>query len=236
MTAVLTPITDTLIERTPVWTTPVPREAMSTVSLMVLNDQPVVRQGLADVLGSSSGIRLVGAVGTIDEALSLDRVPTANVFLVSLSHSDCDTIEGASRIRAARPDAAIVVLNGPAAGTEILRAFDAGVSGYLLTDSEPEELVAGVRAAAAGSTPLSPGAAREFLAVRRTRRSIRPLTTREYEVLDHVREGLANKQIARRLGISEKTVKAHLTRVFSALGVSDRTQAALYAEGHRAAC
>ena len=69
--------------------------------------------------------------------------------------------------------------------------------------------------------------------MRRTRRSIRPLTTREYEVLDHVREGLANKQIARRLGISEKTVKAHLTRVFSALGVSDRTQAALYAEGHR---
>ena len=231
MTAVLNP----LIERPPVWTTPAPRPAVNPISLLVLNDQPIVRQGLADVLGSTTGIRLVGAVGSIDEALALDRIADADVFLVSLSHSECDTIEGAARIRAVRPGVAIVVLNGPAAGTEILRAFDAGVSGYLLTDSAPEELVHGIRAAAAGSTPLSPGAAREFLAVRRTRRSIRPLTSREYEVLDHVREGLANKQIARRLGISEKTVKAHLTRVFSALGVSDRTQAALYAEGHRAA-
>ena len=104
MTAVLTPVVDPLVERTPVWTTPVPLRAESTINLLVLNDQPVVRQGLADVLGSTPGITLLGAVGTIDEALALDRVASADVFLVSLSHSDCDTIEGATQIRNAEAE------------------------------------------------------------------------------------------------------------------------------------
>jgi DNA-binding NarL/FixJ family response regulator len=122
-----------------------------------------------------------------------------------------------------------VILTTFADQDRITRALDAGAAGYLLKDAEPEELIRGIRAAAAGDVPISPRAAKALVAARRPRPEV-ALTDREREVLMLLVEGLANKQIARRLGIGEKTVKNHLTRVFAALGVSDRTQAALWAE------
>jgi DNA-binding NarL/FixJ family response regulator len=114
----------------------------------------------------------------------------------------------------------------------ILDALDAGAVGYLLKDAEPDELLRGIAAAARGESPLAPKAAKAVLSARAESRPAAELTAREQEVLALLAEGLANKQIARRLGIAEKTVKAHLTSVFQSIGVADRTQAALWARNH----
>ena len=123
-------------------------------------------------------------------------------------------------------------------------ALDAGAVGYLLKDAEPDEVLAGIRAVSRGESPLHPRAARALLSARRPQSAgddsadgvggdpVSVLTDREVEVLSLVRTGLANKQIARRLGITERTVKAHLSSIFQRLDVTDRTQAALWAERH----
>ena len=129
------------------------------------------------------------------------------------------------------PRTAVVVLTTFADRARITRALDAGAAGYLLKDAEPSELIDGIRAAAGGSTPISPRSPAP-LAERAREPEPAALTPREREVLALLADGLANKQIARRLGIAEKTVKAHLTRVFAALDVTDRTQAALWVARH----
>ena len=115
---------------------------------------------------------------------------------------------------------------------QILNALDAGAVGYLLKDADPPELIAGIRAAADGDSPQHPKAASAVLRARAERRPIPELSEREREVLELVATGLSNQKIAARLGISEKTVKAHLTSVFRQLGVEDRTQAAVWARQH----
>jgi DNA-binding NarL/FixJ family response regulator len=140
-----------------------------------------------------------------------------------------DGIEATRRIREADDEARVVVLTSLTDRPRILGALDAGAMGYLLKDAEPAELFRGVRAAAQGDAPIDPRAARELLSDRVADRSSPGLTERERAVLTLVGTGLPNKLIAMRLGISEKTVKAHLTNVFRAIGVTDRTQAALYA-------
>ena len=129
----------------------------------------------------------------------------------------------------------MVVLTTFSDRDRILGALDAGALGYLLKDAEPDEIIRGVRAAARGESPLAPRAAHELL-IERAEGQGRPqveLSAREQEVLAIVVEGLPNKLIARRLGICEKTVKAHLTSVFAQIGVTDRTQAALWAHRHK---
>ena len=125
----------------------------------------------------------------------------------------------------------VLVLTSYSDAERIVGALDAGALGYLLKDAEPDEVLRGIRAVARGESPINPRAARELLGARRTTSTAAAdLTPRETEVLELVRQGLANKQIARRLGISERTVKAHLTSTFQRIGVVDRTQAALWAE------
>jgi DNA-binding NarL/FixJ family response regulator len=141
-----------------------------------------------------------------------------------------DGIGTTARIKAAQPEVAVVILTSFSAREQILRALDAGAVGYLLKDAEPDELGRAIRAAARGESPLDPRAARALLGARRAGAPLDTLSEREREVLLMVVEGLANKQIAQRLSISEKTVKAHLTSVFRQIGVTDRTQAALWAE------
>jgi DNA-binding NarL/FixJ family response regulator len=125
---------------------------------------------------------------------------------------------------------AVVVLTSFSDRERILRALDAGAVGYLLKDAEPDELARALEAAARGESPLDPRAAGAVLSARRSAAPALELSEREREVLLMVAEGLPNKLIARDLGISEKTVKAHLTSVFRRIGVTDRTQAALWAE------
>jgi len=201
------------------------------IRVLVAEDHQVVRAGLVEVIGSEDDIEVVGAVGDGSQAVAAAGEHDPDVVLLDISMPVMDGIEAIAPIIAAAPGAHVVMLTASAGREQILRALDAGALGYLLKDASPEEIVEGVRAAARGEAPLDPKAARELLADRRGTRAAE-LTGRESEVLALVAEGLPNKRIAQRLEISEKTVKAHLTRVFERIGVSDRTQAALWARDH----
>jgi DNA-binding NarL/FixJ family response regulator len=201
------------------------------IRVLLAEDHPVVRAGLEGLLGAAEGIELVGAATNGEEAVELAAELEPDVVLIDLSMPRLGGIEATLRIVETSPETRVVVLTAFADRERILGAIDAGALGYLLKDASPEELLAAVHAAARGEAPLAPKAASEVLAARAGRREAE-LTGREREVLGLVVEGLPNKLIARRLEISEKTVKAHLTRVFERIGVTDRTQAALWAQRH----
>ena len=200
------------------------------IRLAIVDDHAVVRAGLAQLVETMDEVELVGEAADGDEAVALCAERRPDVVLMDLEMPRVDGIEATRRIRAAQPATAVVVLTSFSDRERILSAIDAGAAGYLLKDAGPDELARAVRAAARGDAPLDPKAARALLNARATPAPADSLSEREREVLLMVAEGLANKQIARRLAISEKTVKAHLTSVFRQIGVTDRTQAALWAE------
>ncbi len=202
---------------------------MPPIRIVVADDHRVVRAGLEQLLGTFEDIQLVGSAADGVEAVERCEALRPDVALIDLVMPNVDGIEATRRIRAASPQTSIVVFTSFSDRERILRALDAGAIGYLLKDAEPEELHRALQAAARGEAPLAPRAAAEVLAARGTTPPGDNLSDREREVLILVASGLANKQIGRRLGISEKTVKGHLTRVFQAIGVTDRTQAALWA-------
>ena len=204
------------------------------IRVAIVDDHAVVRQGLAQLLSSEDDIEIVGTATNGDEAHTLLSTVSPDVYLMDLSMPEVDGVEATRRIVADAPEVNVVVLTSFADRQRILDALEAGASGYLLKDGDPAQVADAIRAAAAGNSPLDPKAARVLLDARREQQpaiaAADRLTAREREVLDLVGQGLANKQIARRLGIAERTVKAHLTSVFQAIGVTDRTQAALWAQ------
>lgn len=202
------------------------------IRVAIVDDHAVVRRGLEQLLSAESDIEIVGSASNGEQAQALlEAAP--DVVLMDLSMPEVDGVEATRRLLQAAPDVHVVVLTSFADRQRILDALEAGAAGYILKDADPTEVAAAVRAAAAGNAPLDPKAARVLLDFRREAPPSGPaLSAREREVLDLVGQGLANKQIARRLGIAERTVKAHLTRVFQTLGVTDRTQAALWAQQH----
>jgi DNA-binding NarL/FixJ family response regulator len=189
-----------------------------------------VRTGLTQLVGTFEGVELVGAAANGEEAVRLCAERHPDVVLMDLEMPVLDGIGATGRIVADHPHVAVVILTSFSDRERILRALDAGAVGYLLKDAEPEELARAIEAASRGESPLDPRAAGALLSARRSAAPAQELSEREREVLLMVAEGLPNKLIARRLGISEKTVKAHLTSVFRRIGVTDRTQAALWAE------
>jgi DNA-binding NarL/FixJ family response regulator len=197
---------------------------------MLVDDHAVVRNGLGLLLGEMDDLDVVAAASDGAEAATLAAELSPDVVLMDLEMTPVDGIEGTRRVLAATPDARVVILTSFSDRQRILDALDAGAVGYLLKDVEPDELARGIRAAARGESPLAPRAASAVLRARTETRPSADLTPREREVLACIGEGLPNKLIARRLGISEKTVKAHVTRIFSAIGVTDRTQAALWVQ------
>jgi DNA-binding NarL/FixJ family response regulator len=201
------------------------------IRVLLAEDHAVVRAGLAELLAGFDDLEVVGEAENGREAVELAAEAQPDVALCDLSMPEMDGIEATEGILGASPATQVVILTAFSERERILAALDAGAVGYLLKDAEPAELVEGIRAAARGESPLAPRAARELLSERSERRSV-DLSPREREVLAAVAEGLPNKRIAQRLEISEKTVKAHLTRVFEQIGVSDRTQAALWAQRH----
>jgi DNA-binding NarL/FixJ family response regulator len=203
------------------------------IRVLVVDDHPVLRSGLAQLLGQAEGIELVGLAADGGAGVELARDEQPDVVLMDLEMPGLDGIEATRRIRDSLPETQVVVLTSFSDRERILDALDAGAAGYLLKDAEPDELLRSIRVAAAGQAPLAPQAASALMAERREARPAAELTPREHEVLLMVGEGLPNKLIARRLEISEATVKAHLTRIFERIGVTDRTQAALWAERHR---
>lgn len=202
------------------------------IRVLVADDHAVVRHGLKQLLATFDGVELVGEAANGEEAAVLAAERSPDVVLMDLEMPVADGIEATKRIRAQNADVAIVVLTSFSDREKILQALDAGAVGYLLKDVEPEDLEKAIAAAARGESPLDPKAARALVSARRATAPAEGLSDREREVLLMVVDGLANKQIAQRLSISEKTVKAHLTRVYSEIGVTDRTQAALWAQRH----
>ena len=200
------------------------------IRVVVADDHAVVRHGLAQLLSTFPGIELVGDATDGEAAVALCAERQPDVVLMDLEMPILDGIEATRRIKSEHPDVAVVVLTLFSDRDRILQALDAGAAGYLLKDVEPEALAKAIEAAARGDAPLDPKAARTLLSARRAAIPADSLSDREREVLRMVAAGLANKQIARELEISEKTVKAHLTSVFRQIGVTDRTQAALWAE------
>ena len=202
------------------------------IRVMLAEDHSVVRAGLVQLLEGAQDVEVVGAAADGAEAVEMAEAERPDVILMDLSMPVMDGIEATRRIVASHPGACIVALTSLTDRERILGALDAGALGYLLKDAEPDELFRGIRAAAQGDAPLDPRVARELLTARAEDRPASGLTDRERDVLALVGSGLPNKLIATRLGISEKTVKAHLTNVFRAIGVTDRTQAALWAQRH----
>jgi DNA-binding NarL/FixJ family response regulator len=202
------------------------------IRVAIVDDHAVVRAGLEQVIDLADDIELVGSGTDGTEAEDIATRLEPDVVLMDLSMPGLDGIEATKRVLAARPETQVLVLTSFSDRDRILKALDAGACGYLLKDAEPDELLRAIRAAARGEAPLSPRAAQALLSARREPSPVAALSEREQEVLSLVAAGMANKQIAQRLGISEKTVKAHLTRVFREIGVFDRTQAALWAQRH----
>jgi len=200
------------------------------IRVVIADDHKVVRVGLEQLLQTFDDVEFLGAGEGGEEAVTLCGRHHPDVLLLDLSMPDLDGIEVTNRLRDVSPDTKVVVFTSFSDRERIVQALDAGAVGYLLKDAEPDELHAAVQAAARGEAPLTPRAAAALLAHRRDRPPEVELTPREREVLGLVVDGLANKQIARRMGISEKTVKGHLTNLFQRIGVADRTQAALWAE------
>ena len=199
------------------------------IRVLLVEDHPVVRAGLDDLLSGTDDIELCGIAQ--HGAAAVERVAEIgpDVVLMDISMPAMDGIEATRRITAADPEARVVILTSFSDQKGILEAIDAGAIGYLLKDAAPEELFQGVRAAAAGESPLAASAARALLQARQAGDGPEELTDREREVLVLVGAGLPNKLIARRLEISEKTVKTHLTSVYRRIGVDSRTEAALWA-------
>jgi DNA-binding NarL/FixJ family response regulator len=204
----------------------------AAIRVLIVDDHPMVRRGLSELFDGESDIEVIDAVGSGEQAVAVSLAARPDVVLMDVSMPDMDGIEATRRLLEVRPDARVVMLTSFADHERVMEALDSGAIGYLLKDAESDELLRGVRAAARGESPLSPRAARALITERRGQRPFQELTARELDVLRLVARGLSNKQIAWRLAISEKTVKAHMTSIFGRIGVADRTQAALWAQRH----
>jgi DNA-binding NarL/FixJ family response regulator len=202
------------------------------IRVLLADDHGVVRDGLGRLIAGLDDIELVGEAANGAEAVEQSRLTKPDVVLMDLDMPVLDGIEATRQVLAERPETAVIVLTAFSDRPRINGALEAGARGYLLKDVDAEGVAEGIRAAARGESPLDPRAARTILDARSEPDPLAALSEREREVLALLVEGLPNKLIARRLEISEKTVKSHLTRIFRELDVTDRTQAALWAERH----
>ena len=200
------------------------------IRVVIADDHGVIRDGLGRLIAALDDIEVVGLAADGEAAVQRARETEPDVVLMDLDMPRVDGIEATRRIVEDRPGIAVLVLTSFSDRPRILGAIEAGACGYLLKDASSDDVADGIRAAARGESPLDPRAARTVLSARTEPDPLAGLSEREREVLGLLVEGLPNKLIARRLQISEKTVKSHLTRVFREIGVTDRTQAALWAE------
>jgi DNA-binding NarL/FixJ family response regulator len=202
------------------------------IRVAVADDHGVLRDGLAALIGAQPDMQLAGVAANGEEAVALCRSAAPDVVLMDLEMPVLDGIEATRAIVADGPGIAVLVLTSFSDRRRITDALAAGAVGYLLKDASAEDVVRGIRSAAEGGSPLDPRAARSLIDARSAPDPLAGVSPREREVLSLLVAGLPNKLIAHRLGISEKTVKSHLTNVFRAIGVSDRVQAILWVERH----
>lgn len=194
------------------------------IRIVLADDHPVVRAGIRALLEGDPELEIVAEAATPDEAVALAAADRPDVVLMDLQFGQDQTgADATRRIRALAGAPAVLVLTNYDTDGDILGAVEAGASGYLLKDAPPAELIAAIRAAAAGESALAPAIAGRLLARIRTPQAT--LSARETEVLRLVADGESNSAIAARLHISDATVKSHLVHIFSKLGVSSRTAA-----------
>jgi len=197
----------------------------AAITILVVDDHPVVRSGLVALLAVEPDLVVVGEADEGTEALSCVAALSPDVVLMDLRMPGMDGADATARIVTDYPGTRVLVLTTFDTDDDILRAVEAGASGYLLKDTPREELVAAIRAASRGETVLAPPVAARLMGRMRGAGGADPLTPREVEVLAAVGRGLSNGQIGRELFIGEATVKTHLLRVFQKLAVDDRTRA-----------
>jgi DNA-binding NarL/FixJ family response regulator len=200
------------------------------IRVVIADDHGVLRDGLGRVIAAQPDLELVAAAANGAEAVEICRTTRPDVVLMDLEMPVMDGIEATRAILAEAPGTAVLVLTSFSDLRRITGALEAGAVGYLLKDASAEEVVRGIRTGAAGGSPLDPRAARALLEAKTAPDPLEGISPREREVLALLLEGLPNKLIARRLSISEKTVKSHLTSIFREVGVSDRVQAIIWAE------
>jgi len=207
------------------------------LTVLIVDDHPVVRQGLRVLLEVHDGIEVAGEAADGEQALALAAALDPDVILLDLKLPGLDGVAVLTELRARGVGARVLVLTSANDPAQVSRAVQAGASGFLYKDVDPDALIRAIRAVNDGNLLLAPDAAAPLMAAHTTqaaapRGGLTSLTAREREVLDQLARGRSNREIARELHVSEKTVKTHVSSVLAKLGVQDRTQAALYAVRH----
>ena len=197
---------------------------MNKIRLVIVDDHPVVRDGLRGILESQPDFEVVGEASDGEAAVRITKTLKPEIVLMDLRMPEMDGVTALREIKASNPQVQVLVLTTYDSDADILPAIEAGASGYLLKDSSREELYTALRATARGETVLAPAVAARLVGRMRAPAE-EQLSSRELEVLQLVAEGDSNSEIASRLHISQATVKSHLIHIFGKLGVSDRTAA-----------
>ncbi|HEY4304930.1 MAG TPA: response regulator transcription factor [Gemmatimonadaceae bacterium] len=198
---------------------------MTRIKVLIVDDHPIVRSGIASVLASQPDFQIVGEAVNGKAAIEAARRCLPDLVLMDLRMPELNGVDATAGILAERPNTRVVVLTTYASDGEVLRAIEAGAVGYLLKDVPHDELFRALRAVARGERYLAPTVTERLMA-RYQQPSRSSLTERELDVLRCVARGDGNKQIAASLRIAEPTVKAHLVHIFEKLGVENRTAAA----------
>ena len=197
---------------------------MDQIRILIVDDHPVVREGLAGMLAGQPGFAVVGEAKDGAEALALDAQLLPDVLLMDLRMPGMDGVAAIEAIREKRPLANILVLTTYDSDADIVRAIEAGATGYLLKDTPREELFRAIRATAKGESVLATAVAARLM-TRMRAPAEENLSAREIEVLQLVYKGASNREIGKSLHISTATVKTHLIHIYGKLGVDDRTSA-----------
>ena len=195
------------------------------IRVLIVDDHPVVREGLVSALEDESDVRIAGAVGSAEEALNVAAAARPDVILLDLELPGLSGIDAIPRLAAALPNAGIIILTAYDADERVLGAVRAGARGYVLKGASVEEIARAIRAVHGGGSYLASPAASAVLGQVRSPRRTTTLSARERAVLREVAAGRSTKQIARALGITERTVKFHVSSIMNKLGADNRAQA-----------